>query len=100
MGEKETEEEEWGRDGAKNKMAASQAPKNYNAIWSPFCFLTVMLALCSLSLSLFPIPSLCAALVCVYFVFVVFFVYFEASSFHFSLGRVGALATSSPNPAH
>lgn len=50
-----------------------------------------------------PSPFVCFCLyvcICMYFDLVVFFfVYVEASSFHFSLGRVGAVATSSPkNP--
>lgn len=82
---------EW--DGAKNKMAASQAPKNYNAIWSPFCFLTVMLLW-----PYAPSPFLC---VCVDIV--VFFFYFCLFRgffffFRFSMGRVGALMATSSLP--
>lgn len=95
--EREREREaKWGWDGAKNKMAASQAPKNYNAIWSPFCFLTVMLG------PMLPLPlcvSACTYVFVCISIWSFFFVYVEASSFHFSLGRVGAVATSSPkNP--
>lgn len=94
--EKEREKRSGGEMAPKTKWQPPKLRKTTTQYGRHFVFSPLCWALCSLSLCLFlPVRMY-------FYVFRFgrfFFVYVEASSFHFSLGRVGAVATSSPkNP--